>query len=55
MIATAPGDAEIEGVARFLQAEGERHQAVERRVTVGPLPLAELIESGPRPRSTSAP
>ncbi len=46
VIATAPGDAEIEGVARFLQAEGERHQAVERRVTVGPLPLAELIESG---------
>jgi len=45
-VVAVPGEgAEIEGVALFLQAAGTRHQATERRVTVGPLPLDVVLES----------
>ena len=37
------GEPEIEAALLFLQAAGPRHQAGERRVAVGPVPLAELI------------
>ena len=45
LIALPTEGAEIEGVALFLQAAGTRHQATERRVGAGPVPIAELIES----------
>lgn len=46
VVALPEDGAEIEGTALFLQAAGARHQASERRVSVGPLPLAELLEQG---------
>jgi hypothetical protein len=44
-IAQADGDAQIEGEVRFLQTHGERHQAVERRLTVAARSLAELAQT----------
>jgi hypothetical protein len=41
-IALAPGDAEIRGEVRFLQASGEGHRSVERRVALAPRTLAQL-------------
>jgi hypothetical protein len=38
--------AELEGEVRFLQAAGERHQAVERRLELPRAPLAELLGDG---------
>ena len=35
--------AEIEGAALFLLPEGERHKAAERRLEVGPVPVAKLL------------
>ena len=35
-------EAELRGTVRFLQAAGERHQGVERRLELGPVTLAEL-------------
>lgn len=46
LVALPAEGAEIEGVALFLQAAGTRHQATERRVSVGPVPISELIEAG---------
>ena len=43
VIAQPAEGAEIEGTALFLQAAGTRHQATERRVGVGPLPVADLL------------
>ncbi len=39
-------EAMLEGTVCFLQATGERHQGVERRLSVPPTPLAELVEDG---------
>jgi hypothetical protein len=38
-------DAALSGTVRFLQAAGERHQGVERRLEVGPVTLAELARA----------
>ncbi|MGZ5322520.1 MAG: hypothetical protein ACXWF9_07935 [Solirubrobacterales bacterium] len=35
-------EAELRGTVRFLQAAGERHKGVERRLELGPVTLAEL-------------
>ena len=40
---TESDEAEIEGAALFLQAAGMRHQASERRVEAGPVPIADLL------------
>jgi hypothetical protein len=37
-------EAEIELTVRFLQAAGERHEATERRLSVPPTPVSELVE-----------
>jgi hypothetical protein len=39
-------DAELRGMVRFLQAAGDGHRAVERRLELGPVKLAELARSG---------
>ena len=39
-------DVEVRGEVRFLQAAGERHKGVERRVQIPPAPLERLIEEG---------
>ena len=39
-------DAELSGGIRFLQAAGDGHRAVERRLELGPVRLAELADSG---------
>ncbi len=38
--------AELRAEVRFLQVAGERHQAVERRLELGPVSLAELLGDG---------
>jgi hypothetical protein len=43
-VAHAPGDATLTGEVRFLQAAGERHQAVERRLDAPGRALADLAE-----------
>jgi hypothetical protein len=42
----ADEDAVLAGEVRFLQVAGERHQAVERRLELGPASLAELLGDG---------
>ena len=42
-------DARIAGTVLFLQATGERHEAGERSLELGPVTLAELAR-GPRAR-----
>ena len=64
----AEPEAELRATVRFLQASGERHRAVERRLELGPAALAELGDGGvgrefelrgradaPRPRCGCAP
>jgi hypothetical protein len=40
------GEATLRGTVRFLQAEGERHRGIERRLEVPPTPLTELEARG---------
>jgi len=44
LVALPEEGAEIEGAALFLLPEGERHKAAERRLEVGPVPVAKLLE-----------
>ena len=53
-------DATITGEVRFLQASGEKHKAIERRVQLGAAPSRVAFESTssratPRSSSTSCP
>jgi hypothetical protein len=47
-VLVAGPEAKLAGTVRFLQAAGERHEGVERRIELGPVTLAELVreESG---------
>ena len=45
VLEAGPG-AELRGTVRFLQAAGAGHRAVERRLELGPVTLAELSRSG---------
>lgn len=45
VIALPAEGAEIEGAALFLHAAGDRHQASERRVSLEPVAVAELLEA----------
>lgn len=45
-VVALPADgAEIEGAALFLDADGDRHRASERRVSLGGVPVADLLAS----------
>jgi len=44
-------DGSVGAAVAFLQSSGDRHQGVARRIEVGPLTLAELLERGPITRT----
>ena len=48
-VVEADRDAELSGVVRFLQVAGERHEAFERRLDLGPTRLGELLDDGGAP------
>ena len=45
-VLAAEPEAELRATVRFLQASGERHQALERRLELGPAALDELAATG---------
>lgn len=45
LVALPEDGAEIEGAGLFLLPEGTRHQAAEKRLEVGPVPVAQLLDA----------